>query len=307
MLNVITGSQGFVGKALVERLQQLHLPYLATTRLTKDKKSLQVLNGICHFVDLSKPESLIPKRFFDQPFRLIHLAWCTGERKSFQANAAQVHHLAGLLDYWTGKGLSEVIALGSAEEYAEAGGKLSDRSVPHGNFSPYGWGKRTAYHLVKSWAKKSDIKTSWLRPFIIYGPGQQGNMLIPYAIEKALNNESGDFTDGKQQRDFLYIDDLIDAVANVISIPHQGFKSYQLGNGSPIEVCEILQTIHLFGHCRSEWNYGAIPRRPGEPVEQYADIRRTKKELKWRPKIDFEEGINLTLQWARKVRLCKAS
>ena len=75
------------------------------------------------------------------------------------------------------------------------------------HLTPYGWAKQAAGTMLRSWCERNGMPGYWMRPFLVYGPGQTGNMVIPYALEQAQRGEAARFSDGLQQRDFVFVDD----------------------------------------------------------------------------------------------------
>ena len=291
MLTVVTGAHGFLGRHIVSRLAADGHQVLAV-----DRKAFvgQVVEGVqYHLSDLEDPATLIPPDC--EPvgrFALVHLAWDLRSREtSYKVQSEQVTTLAGLLDTWTGKGLSYVIAPGSAQEYGAKGGVLAEGVQPEEPLSPYGWAKRATFEMASSWSRRSGVGLLWLRPFIIYGPGQAGSMLVPYAVRQAMHGEQADFTDGKQTRDFVYVDDVVEAFSRGLGQQPQGIHELNLGSRDPVQVCDVLAAIADQFQARDNFHFGAKPRRLAEPDVQVADCTRAEQVLGWTPQVGWREGV----------------
>src|SRR6266540_2758733 len=206
-LTVITGSRGFLGRHLVRGLAQAGAEVLGVGRAAGPAEG--PFGSRYHHCDLTRPEALLPGDLAGRAFTLIHLAWDTSRPMQYTPHAEHVCCLAGLLDHWRVRGLASVVVPGTAEEYGRRGGRLHEDDPPEGPLTPYGWGKSTARTMLHGWATAQHVPVVWLRPFIIYGPGQSGNMVVPYALRQALAGAPADFSDGLQQRDFIYVDDAI--------------------------------------------------------------------------------------------------
>lgn len=287
---VVTGAEGFLGRAVVKRLANGETSVIAVDRVPP---SGPAIHGVrYHTSDLSDPLTLVPRDITaGSPFALLHLAWDMRRFEGYARQAAQVELLASLLDHWGGRGLKQVILMGSAEEFGSRSGCMDESAAPVGPLSPYGWAKRTARDLVASWSARAGLAAIVLRPFIMYGPGQRGDMLIPSAIMAARARQATAFTDGKQRRDFIYIDDVVEAIALTMSRRWAGFHEFNLGCGEEVPVADILNAIARHYDAEDCFALGARPRRPGEPEVQVADITRAREKLGWSPAVRWEEGL----------------
>ena len=292
MLIVVTGAQGFLGRQVVHRLSAEGRRVLAVDR--RPVVLAQAVPGVqYHVSDLRDPGTLIPPECEPVgPFTLVHLAWDLRLREtSYGVQSEQVTALAGLLDAWRGKGLEYVIAPGSAQEYGARGGVLAEDDLPSEPLSPYGWAKRATYEMASSWSRQHGVGLLWLRPFIIYGPGQAGSMLVPYAVRQAQEGQHAEFTDGLQVRDFVYVDDVVEAVRRGVEQRPAGPLALNLGSGDPVRVRDLLHAIAEHFGAGGRFVFGARPRRSSEPEVQVADCARAASALGWRPAIGWREGI----------------
>ena len=130
---VITGARGFLGRRLASRLKSDGHFVLAVDRTPGAEDG-------SHVSDLEDPRSLFSQGAAPSgPFALIHLAWDTKrEGATYRAQSKQITILAGLLETWGGHGLTQVIVAGSAAEYGEIDGVLTEDANPGVLLSPYG-------------------------------------------------------------------------------------------------------------------------------------------------------------------------
>ncbi|HMO50428.1 MAG TPA: NAD(P)-dependent oxidoreductase [Kiritimatiellia bacterium] len=295
---IVTGSEGFLGRKLVDRLADSGRSIIAVDRLFHSGSSHD--NVTHHQSDLEDPSRLVPASIKpDTPFVLIHLAWDMRRYQGFGIQAGQIDQFAKLLDYWSERGLQRLIMMGSAEEYGHRAGRLLESDMPELPLSPYGWAKRAARDLAASWCIRTGIPVVWLRPFIMYGPGQRGDMMIPFALESARLKRRAHMTDGRQQRDFVYIDDVVEAIAMAVAQNASGYQEFNLGCGEGVKVADVVMAIA--GHYGVEdlFELGARPRRPGEPDVQIADCTKAAALLGWKATVGWREGIDRTLLEAR--------
>jgi nucleoside-diphosphate-sugar epimerase len=152
--------------------------------------------------------------------------------------------------------------------------------------------------------RRAPLRVDWFRPFTVYGPGQTGPMMIPVAFAAAMSGASADFTDGLQQRDFLYIDDLLDWLELALQTTPAGsgeFHLHHLGTGIGTPVREVLAAIAAeFPGAR--FNLGAVPRRPDEPLRQIAAPYRFPEAplSRWSLQTSWRAGIARTSAAWRK-------
>lgn len=290
MTMVVTGSGGFLGRRVVAALAGEGHRVVAVDRVPHTGPGV---SGVTyHQADLADPSSLFPSSTLNHgPFVLVHLAWDMRRHLGYAIQAEQVRQCAALLDHWTGRGLERVVAMGSAEEYGDAEGLIREDTQPPSALSPYGWAKRAAHDLVRAWGQRNRIPVVWLRPFIIYGPGQKGDMMIPYAVECARAGKTAQFSDGRQQRDLVFVDDVARAIVSAVRADTSGHQVCNLGGGEPVVVAEVLKAIADHFQAGERFQLGARSRRPGEPEVQVADIQQAREVLGWRPSVPWREGI----------------
>lgn len=298
MFFVVTGSEGFLGRAVVARLAADGHDVIAVDRIARAGEPLK--HVVYHQSDITEPATLIPSSLQPltlspfPPFTIIHLAWDMRRFDGFGLQAAQVNMMASLLDYWSTRGLQKVIVMGSAEEYGARAGCLREIDLPQFPLSPYGWSKRSARDLLESWSARTGIAAIWLRPFIMYGPGQKGDQLIPAAIAAARSRTKTAFTDGRQLRDFVYVDDVVDAIRRAVNASLTGFQSFNLGSGAT-PVADVINAIARACDASACFDLGARPRRPGEPDVQFADTAHAQSILGWQPRVGWHDGIMQTV------------
>jgi len=157
---------------------------------------------------------------------------------------------------------------------------------------PYALTKKIAEDLVLHWGKVYNINVTSLRLFNVYGPksrtsGTYGAVFGVFLKQKIANHPFTVVGDGSQKRDFTYVSDVV----NALKLAGKYKKSNQIfnvGSGRTVsinKICGLLKGKKIY-----------IPKRPGEPDITYADIRKIKKELKWKPKIKIEQGIKILLK-----------
>ena len=285
---VVTGAGGFVGRHLLPVLAARGHDVLGVDRREPGERIPGVLYHTC---DLADPGSLIPANAAGwDSFTLVHLAWDLRRDLGPGPQKEQVNHMRNLLDRHT-PALRRVIVTGSAEEYGVRGGILKEDDPPSAPLSAYGAAKCAARELARAWSQASRIPVLWLRPFVVYGAGQGGDMLVPYAVRSAAEKKRAEFTDGLQRRDLVHVSDLIDALARGAETGLDGFHVVNIGTGREVVVRDVLNMIAEQMGAAGLFAIGARPRRAGEPDVQVADCARAATLLGWRARVEWQEGI----------------
>lgn len=157
-----------------------------------------------------------------------------------------------------------------------------------------------AYSLSKAQFKgwlnllSSQIKVINVVPEYFYGPNDDDNKFITSVVRKLLRHEQFiDFTEGTQERDFIYIDDVVSAYICILNNIH-AFHAYidiPVGSSTTISLRRLVEDIKkLTGNSTTELNFGSIPMRKGEIFKSQADIA-ILRSLGWNPSLDLQEGI----------------
>ena len=174
--------------------------------------------------------------------------------------------------------------------------------------SPYGCSKGTGDQYVRDYARIYDLRSVVFRQSCIYGPRQFGiedqGWVAWMIIAAVTGRQITIYGDGKQVRDVLHVDDLLDAYdAAIEKIDLAAGQVYNLGGG-PGNVMAIWAEFgpileKLLGKeilvARGDW-------RPGDQKVFYADIRKAERELGWKPKIGVEQGVERLVEWVKENR-----
>jgi nucleoside-diphosphate-sugar epimerase len=230
---------------------------------------------------------------------VVHLASSLDRRATDEASESQWRDTfcAGrnVVESAARHGVHHLIAAGSLDELGPAKGRLGTarRAAP---VTTYGLCKNLVREVAEFATRKGTFMVDWMRPFVVYGPGQRGSMLVPAAFEAASNGTIAEFSDGRQQRDFVFVDDVVDWVISMIesntSSVDPAFRMHHLGSAVATPVREVIAGIRsLFP--AADLRLGAIARRAGEPFTQVATspISPTPVEL--------SEGLMRTASWWR--------
>ena len=123
-----------------------------------------------------------------------------------------------------------------------------------------------------------------------YGENEPKDRFIHYLINKLKNNEDIDLTDGKQKRDFVYIEDVIEALNLIISSNLKGYIDIPIGSGDAISIRELAEYLKKLLNSKSKLNFGAIPSRNNEH-SGISDLS-ILNNIGFKPKYDIKSGLN---------------
>jgi nucleoside-diphosphate-sugar epimerase len=139
-----------------------------------------------------------------------------------------------------------------------------------------------------------------------YGPGDDPSKFITGLITQCLANVPEiRLTDGRQQRDFIYVSDVVSAMLALLETHATGgtagggFANYEIGSGAPVPVREIVELIHRLTGSRSSLLFGSLPHRSGEPMLTRADTS-AMRALGWSPLVPLPDGLARTIEAERK-------
>ena len=163
----------------------------------------------------------------------------------------------------------------------------------------YGESKVKCLHESIELCNKLGIGHVWLRLFDFYGPHDSPNWLIPYVIKKSLSSENIDLTPCDQHWDFLYIDDLANAVESIFKEECVGI--YNVGSGQAVKLKNIVEMIIRISQSNAIPDYDTIPYRADQVMYLEADVNKIKNKTSWIPKVGFEEGLTLTVEWFKNA------
>lgn len=297
---LVVGGEGFIGRNLVSKLKQLEAN--VTSIGTKKSGRSNSDHYIC--VDILNREGLIyllKNRKFDYVFNLSgyvdHSAYSRGGREIIDVHYYGLLNLLEAIDW---ECLRSFVNVGSGDEY---GANMSPQTeaVREAPISPYSSAKVAGTHFLQGLYKRENFPSVVVRPFLTYGPDQDGNRLIPQVIYGCLKNEAFPVSEGAQLRDFCFIDDLIEGIIVAAISENSVGEVFNLASGMPISVRSVIELIlEVVGKGKPMW--GKVCYRPGENMCLFASIDKAKSVLGWNPKVSLEEGIRVTVDFYKRNR-----
>ncbi len=292
---VIHGATSFIGKHLIKRLLSEKIPLVVISRKSSDLTYLQnkPLIKIFRYKDsvdeIDTADMQVNKPVF------FEFAWkgvFGTERNDDTQLSVNVPLIKDSIRLAHKLNSSHWIGIGSQAEYGNLDKRISetDKCEPT---TLYGKAKLECSAVSTQLCKEYGMQHSWLRLFSVYGPEDNHDWLIQYLIKEMFSNKEVNVTKGEQVWDYLYIDDMIDALLKLAKRPGVGIAN--IGTGKGVSVKTIIEKIHDLTGSGSKINFGVIPYRDDQVMLMEADISKLSSHIDWQPGIDIEEGLKRTV------------
>lgn len=303
---LITGGSGFVGSHLCERLlNDGHEVICMDNFFTGSKQNIIHLLSNPYF-ELIRHDVTMP--FSAEVDEIYNLA-CPASPVHYQFDAIQTVktsvmgaiNVLGLAKRIKAK----VLQASTSEVYGDPHIHPQTESYwgnvnPIGIRSCYDEGKRCAETLFIDYHRMNDVKIKIVRIFNTYGPRMHPNdgRVVSNFIVQALNNQ--DITvygKGEQTRSFQYVDDLVEGMVRLMNTDDSITGPMNIGNPGEYKIIELAEKIIQLTRSGSKIIYKPLPQ--DDPTQRCPDISFAKKELKWKPEVQLEEGLLKTIDYFR--------
>jgi UDP-glucose 4-epimerase len=290
---LVTGASGFIGGRLLPRLGEAGVRTVAVSRRPpQSPDSPHAEWRRCDMEDRGAVAGLFEEV---RPECVIHLASAvTGSRDlaivlpTFQANLAAAVHV---LEAACRTGCRRVVLAGSMEELP------LDQPARY----PYAVAKRAAAEYGRFFHSLYGLEVVTARIGMVYGPGgRDGNKLVPHVILSQLAGRAPRLSSGRRRVDWVFVDDIADALHAAATTPGLTDAVVELGTGVATSIAEVAARLTaLTGGPPPE--LGALPDRPND-VDIVMDAEGTARAMGWRARVGLDEGLGRTIDWYRDER-----
>ena len=319
---LVTGGAGFIGSNLCEYLLQnkdkiivvdnfndFYEPEIKRTNIAEMKELMKVknipdVNLIIEEGDIRDIAFLTSVFSSYKIDTIVHLAAMAGVRPSILDpllyNDVNIRGTLNLLDMCNKFAINKFIFASSSSVYG------NNVKVPYAEsdsvdfpISPYAATKKSGELLCHVYSHLYGINIACLRFFTVYGRRQRPDLAI-YKFSKLMisKKEISIFGDGSTQRDYTYIDDIIQGIDKAITWASTGTHKYEifnLGRSDTITLKYMVQRLEVALGVKASLKY--LPMQPGDVTITYADISKSKDILGYNPLTKFDDGIPVFIKW----------
>ena len=302
----VTGATGFVGASLVRKLSGIGCEVHA---LVREGADLWRLRGIEHRVhlhtgDLTAAERLRKLVLAIQPSVVYHLAVHGAYPDQTDADRIILTDIFGTWNLL--KACAEVdykvfVNTGSSSEYGPKIHAMRETDLPEPS-SYYAVAKCAQTLVCQHLARAERRPVNTFRLFSVYGPYEAPSRLIPTLIRRSLEEKELEMVSPDTARDFIYIDDVLEAYLQLGQLSLQQGETFNIGTGVQSTMRDVVRTVLRATGAKVKVHWGSMLARVWDTDTWVADPSKVKRVLKWAPKADLAEGIEKTVEWYRAKR-----
>jgi UDP-glucuronate 4-epimerase len=327
---LVTGAAGFIGSAVAQRLLDRGDSVVGLDNLNDyydpglKRARLDQLEGHPRFrfayLDLADRDGMASLFGRERFLSVIHLAAQAGVRYSLVNPHAYIDsNVVGTLNVLEGCRHHPVEHLVFASSSSVYGLNTQMPFSVHHNVdhpvSLYAATKKANELMAHTYAHLYGIPVTGLRFFTVYGPWGRPDMALFKFTRAILEGRAIDvYNHGRMQRDFTYIDDIVEGVVRVLDRPAAvnpawsgdrpdpssspaPYRLYNIGNNNPVELMHLIGTLEAVLGQEADKNY--LPMQPGDVVSTYADVDDLVADAGFRPDTSIEEGVERFVEWYR--------
>lgn len=298
---LITGASGFIGSVLLRRLikqkQEVHLILRKESRTWRIDDLLDKVT--IHISDLSNLNELNEIIQKVKPDIIYHLA--TNGAYSSQKDANQIIN-TNILGTWNllqacnSINYKLFVNTGSSSEYGFKKFAMRETDIVE-PASYYAVTKCAQTLLCSHIAKQENKPIVTIRPFSVYGPYEEPKRFIPTLMKALIFNEEMNLVDPNIARDYIYIDDMVDAYLKIDELINNSGEYFNIGTGIQSTIKETVNIAKKVTGKTAKFKWGKMENRNWDTNNWVADISKARQLLNWTPKITLEKGIMLTWNW----------
>ena len=318
---IVTGGSGFIGTNLVNFLIRKKLFVINIDKLTyssnKYKDTIRNKFNYKFFkLDINNKKKLNALIKRHKPKAIFNLAAETHVDRSIDGPKPFIHtningtfNLLECLRELKKETNIKLIHISTDEVYGDIKNNLrSNEKKNYEPSSPYSASKAAADHLVNSYIRTYKINAVISNCCNNYGPYQFPEKLIPKMITNIINNKKLPiYAKGKNSREWIHVEDHCRALFTLYLKGKNG-ENYNVGSGKNLRNIDLVKKIlKVFKKMKykvgSKTKIKCVKDRPGHDFRYALNSKKIKLKLKWKPKINFEEGLKNTIEWYLKNKL----
>ncbi|MBE2202291.1 MAG: NAD(P)-dependent oxidoreductase [Anaerolinea sp.] len=293
---LITGATGFIGRTLIPHLRdQPHIvPILLLREMYSDPCMLPPFLAAMRphyeavYADLRNFQLTVRAVRAAEPDAVIHLAAAGATDPFLNVHTAVAHNVTGVINL--ARACFEKTSTTRRLLMARTPGELSSMNT-------YAASKAAAWQFCQMYSRTQGWPIHGAMIFQAYGPHQSARALVPAATAAALAGQDFPLTRGVQQKDWIYVTDVVSGLLCALHTELPAGMTVQLGSGQGASVAEVVTMIydlvaqHGWAAQQGKPMIGALPSRPGEAPQQIADTAYTKELLGWETAVSLRSGL----------------
>jgi len=303
---LVTGGTGFIGSHLVRRLVRdgadVHtmtsmVSSVYPPRLVAAKHEITLHEG-----SLGDPGAVARVVERVRPTHIFHLGAYTHVGKSWgridECVQTNIQGTVNLLQALDRTGYERFVNVGTSEIYGDVDVPFREDG-PVRPVSPYAVSKYAGEEFCRMFHEGRGWPIVRVRPFNAYGPMQSPDRVIPEIIVKGLRAEPCRMTQGRQTREFNFVDDLIDGMVLAGTVSGIEGELFNLGCGNDIAIRDLATLVLEMTGSSVCPEFGALPDRPTEIMLMRADTAKARERLGWASTRSLRDGLAETVEWYR--------
>ena len=306
---LITGVAGFIGSALARAVLAQGDQVRGIDNLSTGRR--ENLVEILARIDFQEADVLDLPALYDAcrgVDYVLHQAAIPSVPKSvldpLASNRANLDGTVNLLMAARDAKVKRVVYAASSSAYGDTPTLPKHEDMAPNPISPYAVAKLASEHYMISFYRCYGLQTVCLRYFNIFGPRQDpgspySGVLAKFITQMLKGEQPTILGDGKQSRDFTYVDNAVEANLLACRVPAMEVagRVFNVATGRRFDLNETFQILKKLTGYPGKVNYG--PERAGDVKHSLADLSRATRHLGYTPKVDFEEGLRRTIDWYR--------
>lgn len=303
---LVTGGAGFIGSTLVDRLLAEGFSVAVVDDLSNGRR--EYLNPAARFYGIALGSPRLDVVFAaEKPFAVFHLAAHIDARVSvadpIRDAETNIHGSLALLQACLRHGVKRFVFSSSGGAiYHDTKSFPTKESEAPSPLTPYGVAKLAFEHYLAAARHQSGIGYAALRYANVYGPRQdqkgEGGVIGVFCKMLLEGKRPKVFGDGKQTRDFVYVDDVVEANLKALRSPKSGV--WHVATGKETSVNAVARAIAAAFGWTKGFGKGPVPK--GDVRRSCLDAAKAGKDLGWKPEVDVDLGVRRTVAWFRTRR-----
>lgn len=310
---IVTGGAGFIGSNLCDYLLTTGNEVVCIDNFDDyydpEIKRHNILQALSHsnytlIEEDIKNADRIAKQLKGKFDAIIHLAAKAGVRYSLENPGiyyeVNVNGTRAICELSERSKIPKIIFSSSSSVYGDNPNipwKEDSLLIP---LSPYAQSKVNAENILKKFSETTKTSVIILRLFSVYGPRMRPDLMMSMTLNNIQNNiPITVYGDGNSERDYTYIEDLINAFNNCILKNIENVEIFNIGNSNPIKLNNVISVFELL--LKTEAKNLFSPNVYGEPSCTFADIIKAKNTLNYKPTTKFEEGLKDYINWHKSL------